>query len=122
MQNVSFLYEADYKDESEKVKGMLENVKRYRPNFDEKYAEHLIRRFKLPLDKAVYQLSKGMQSALNVTIGLASRSSIAISDEVYLGMDALLEKFFIKNYLRIKQEPPHFYFINTSCFRNGLFI
>ncbi|MFT8321834.1 MAG: ABC transporter ATP-binding protein [Bacillus sp. (in: firmicutes)] len=95
MQHVAFVYETDYSDETEKVKGMLEAAERYRPNFDRVYADKLVKLFNLPLDKQVKQLSKGMQSALNVTIGLASRSLITIFDEAYNGMDApTREKFY----------------------------
>ncbi|KAA0944281.1 ABC transporter ATP-binding protein [Sporosarcina sp. ANT_H38] len=113
MQNVSFHYEADYKDETEKVKDMLENVKRYRPNFDEKYAENLIKQFKLPLNKPFNQLSRGMQSALNVTIGLASRSSITIFDEVYLGMDAPTRQIFYKELLENQARNPRTFILST---------
>ncbi|SDZ61620.1 ABC-2 type transport system ATP-binding protein [Evansella caseinilytica] len=95
MSQVCLVYETDYSEETEKVKGMLDAAERYRENFDRKYAEELVEEFKLPLDKKVREFSKGMQSALNVTIGLASRSPITIFDEAYLGMDApTREKFY----------------------------
>src|SRR5699024_2847786 len=39
MQQVVFLYNKDYKDESENIKSILLDVQRYRPNFDLHYAE-----------------------------------------------------------------------------------
>src|SRR5690606_13902292 len=59
MQNVSFIYQMDYSDETEKVNSMLKFVERYRPHFDRDYALHLAMRFNLPSDKAVNKLSKG---------------------------------------------------------------
>src|SRR5690625_2018926 len=88
MQNVSFLYDKDYKDESDNIIQMLQHIQQYRPHFDMEYAEYLIDRFKLDRKKPIKQYSKGMQSSLNVIIGLASRSPLTILDEVYLGMDA----------------------------------
>ncbi|CAM4287593.1 ABC transporter [Bacillus manliponensis] len=110
---VSFIYNADYTDETEKVKGLLEVAERYRPNFDAIFAEKLVKRFKLPLDKPVYKLSKGMQSALNVTIGLASRSPITIFDEAYIGMDAPTREIFYQELLEDHEKHPRTIILST---------
>jgi ABC-2 type transport system ATP-binding protein len=60
----------------------------FRPYWDEKYAEHLVEKFGLPTKKRVSTLSRGMKSALSITLGLASRAPLTIFDESYLGMDA----------------------------------
>lgn len=78
MQQVAFIYETDYADEYSTLPGMLEDVALTRPFYDADYAAHLIKRFKLPLDKPIYELSRGMQAALNVTLGLASRCPITL--------------------------------------------
>ncbi|WP_147532846.1 ATP-binding cassette domain-containing protein [Bacillus marasmi] len=113
MQIVSFIYEKDYKEETEKVKGMLEVSERYRPNYDAEYAHHLIQRFKLPLDKPVAELSKGMKSALDVTIGLASRSPITIFDEAYIGMDAPTREIFYQELLEDQGNHPRTIIMST---------
>ncbi|WP_217896391.1 ABC transporter ATP-binding protein [Oceanobacillus rekensis] len=113
MQSVAFIYEKDYSDETEKVKGMLEVIERYRPNFDKEYANYLIKRFKLPLDKPVHKLSKGMQSALNVTLGLAGRTPITIFDEAYLGMDAPTREIFYKELLDDQAKHPRTMILST---------
>lgn len=97
MREVSFIYDVDYKEETDKVKAVIESVARYRPHFDTAYALELARKFNLPLDKQLKQLSKGMQSAFNVCIGLASRSPVTILDEAYLGMDAPSREIFTGN-------------------------
>lgn len=113
MQQVAFVYNKDYKEESDKVEKILEGIARYRPNFNAAYAKHLIDRFKLPLDKQVKQFSKGMQSALNVTIGLASRTSITIFDEVYLGMDAPTREVFYQELLNDQAHHPRIMIVST---------
>lgn len=113
MQQVAFIYNKDYKDESDNVRKILEGVERYRPHFDAAYAKHLIARFKLPLDKQVKQLSKGMQSALNVTIGLASRAPITIFDEAYLGMDAPTREIFYQELLNDQAKHPRIMIVST---------
>lgn len=113
MQQVAFMYNKDYKDESENVKAMLQDIQRYRPNFDMDYAEYLIEQFKLDKKKSIKKFSKGMQSALNVTIGLASRTPITIFDEVYLGMDAPSRDIFYKELLKDQQNHPRIIILST---------
>ena len=113
MSEVNFVYETDYSVETEKVKGMIESVERYRPHFDRQYAMELVKLFNLPLDKYVSKLSKGMQSALNVTLGLASRSKITIFDEAYNGMDAPTREKFYKEVLADYERFPRTIILST---------
>lgn len=113
MQNVSFIYQMDYSDETEKVNSMLKFVERYRPHFDRDYALHLAKRFNLPLDKAVNKLSKGMQSAFNATIGLASRAPLTIFDEAYLGMDAPTRDILYQELLEDQGRYPRTVIVST---------
>lgn len=113
MLQVAFIYEKDYKDEYETIPGMLEFAERYRPNYDKEYADRLLKRFKLPLDKPVYKLSKGMQSAMNVVIGLASRTPVTIFDEAYLGMDAPAREIFYQEILADQAEYPRTFILST---------
>ncbi|MDG5473319.1 ABC transporter ATP-binding protein [Jeotgalibacillus sp. ET6] len=99
MQHVTFVYEKDYQEETEKVKAYLEAVEAYKPFYDAQYALELIRAFRIPLNKPVNELSKGMLSALNVTIGLASRSPVTLFDEAYSGMDAPTREIFYQKVL-----------------------
>lgn len=113
MQHASFIYDKDYKDEWNKVSVMLKFAERYRPNFDMDYARQLVDRFKLPLNKPVNKLSKGMQSAMNVTIGLASRTPVIIFDEAYLGMDAPNREIFYKELLEEQSRQPRTMILST---------
>lgn len=99
MQNVTFVYEKDYQEETEKVKTYLKAVEAYKPFYDAEYAMDLIEAFRIPLNKPVNKLSKGMLSALNVTIGLASRSPVTLFDEAYSGMDAPTREIFYQKVL-----------------------
>ncbi|KHF41696.1 ATP-binding cassette domain-containing protein [Halalkalibacter okhensis] len=113
MPHINFIYEIDYSDEYEPVKSFFEFQERYRPNFDREYAEKLAARFKLPLDKPIKKLSSGMQSALNVTLGLASRSQITIFDEAYRGMDAPTRELFYKEVLDEQARNPRIMVLST---------
>lgn len=113
MQNVSFLYDKDYKDESDNIIQMLQHIQQYRPHFDMGYAEYLTDRFKLDRKKPIKEYSKGMQSSLNVIIGLASRSPLTILDEVYLGMDAPAREIFYKEILEEQERHPRMFILST---------
>ncbi|OME92983.1 MULTISPECIES: ATP-binding cassette domain-containing protein [Paenibacillus] len=113
MKEVSFIYDIDYKDDSDKVKAAIESIARHRPHFDTGYALELARKFNLPLDKQLKQLSKGMQSAFNVCIGLASRSPVTILDEVYLGMDAPAREIFYRELLEDQERHPRTFILST---------
>ncbi|MFV8830091.1 ATP-binding cassette domain-containing protein [Alkalihalobacterium sp. APHAB7] len=113
MPHVGFVYEADYNDEDEAVKGYFDFAERYRPHFDRSYAEELATRFKLPLDKPINKLSKGKQSALNAILGLASRTQVTIFDEVYLAMDAPTRELFYKEVIEEQALHPRTMILST---------
>jgi ABC-2 type transport system ATP-binding protein len=77
-----------------KVDVALDLVGALRPAWDRAYADHLVERFQLPRRKKVDALSRGMRSALAVTVGLASRASLTMFDEPHLGMDAAARYVF----------------------------
>lgn len=113
MQQVAFLYNKDFKDESDHALEMLESVQRYRPHFDNEYAQYLLDRFHIDRKKPMKQFSKGMQSALQVVIGLASQAPITILDEVYLGMDAPSREIFYKELLEAQARHPRMMILST---------
>ncbi|MED1601945.1 ABC transporter ATP-binding protein [Alkalihalophilus marmarensis] len=113
MPHVNFIFEADYKEEYDTPLDYFEFHKRYRPAFDMTYAKELAAKFKLPLDKAIYKLSDGKQSALNVILGLASRSKITIFDEAYRGMDAPTRELFYKEVLNEQERHPRIMILST---------
>lgn len=113
MPHVGFVYETDYSDEDEAVKGYFDFAERYRPFFDRAYAEELAERFKVPLDKAIAYLSSGQQSAFNAILGLASRTPVTILDEVYLAMDAPTRDLFYKEVIEEQARHPRTMILST---------
>ncbi|WYP27383.1 ABC transporter ATP-binding protein [Alkalihalobacillus sp. FSL W8-0930] len=113
MEQISFIKEESFEYEYDKVKKWLNDRKDFRPNFDEDYANHLMKRFKIPMNQKVYNLSRGMKSALTVTLGLASRCPITIFDEAYLGMDAPAREIFYEEVLRDYMEHPRMIILST---------
>ncbi|MHA6252649.1 ATP-binding cassette domain-containing protein [Oceanobacillus sp. CAU 1775] len=113
MQQVTFLYNKDMTGETDSPAAAIEDLHRYRPNFDLEYAKELLKKFKLENEKALYKLSTGKQSAFNVVVGLASRSPITIFDEVYLGMDAPARDLFYKELLKEQERHPRIIILST---------
>jgi len=113
MQQVTLMYNKDYTGETDHPLAIVKDINRYRPHFDLKYAEKLLKKFKLEDKKALPKLSTGKQSAFNVVIGLASRSPITIFDEVYLGMDAPSRDLFYKELLKDQEKHPRTIILST---------
>ncbi|MBR2569341.1 MAG: ABC transporter ATP-binding protein, partial [Paenibacillus sp.] len=62
------------------------------PSFDRLYFEDIIGRFKLPLNKSVRSLSKGMKMLFSTALGLATRARVILLDEPTNGVDAVAKK------------------------------
>lgn len=113
MEEVIFIYPSDYAEDTDTVSDKLDMVRSFKPNYDEEYANKLIKKFNLPKDKPINELSKGMQSAVNVTIGLSSRSPITIFDEAYLSMDAPSRELFYDEVLEDQTKYPRLFILST---------
>lgn len=77
-----------------KVKNVLTISSLFYPNWDAGLASELIEEFSLNPDAKVKTLSKGMESALGVIVGLASKAQITMFDEPYIGLDAAARNRF----------------------------
>jgi ABC-2 type transport system ATP-binding protein len=64
------------------------------PNWDKALAKHLIQALDIPLNRRVRRMSRGQNSAVGVTIGLAARADVTFFDEPYLGLDAMARQVF----------------------------
>jgi ABC-2 type transport system ATP-binding protein len=86
--DICFIRDRIDSQDEDKVSAVLKFAASLRPNWDAAYADKLVRLFNLPLKKKVSALSRGMKSALGITLGLATRAPLTIFDESYLGLDA----------------------------------
>lgn len=64
------------------------------PRWDEEYAMRLVKRFELPERKLLKGFSRGMQTSLLLSVGLASGAPLTIFDEPSLGLDAVMRERF----------------------------
>jgi ABC-2 type transport system ATP-binding protein len=92
---VAFIADRDESNNSFTVRETLRLAATFRPNWDEGYAQKLVKRFDLPLKKAMSDISRGQRAGVRAVVGLAARCELTIYDEAYLGMDAALRKMFV---------------------------
>lgn len=83
------------------------------PNWDQRYCDELIELFELNPRKKYKQLSRGMESALGLVIGLASRAELTIFDEPSLGLDAVIRERFYDAVIDDIAEHPRTVIIST---------
>lgn len=79
-----------------KVKDYLKLGKAFYKNWDQEYADELIKLFNLNVKKRVSKLSKGMLSAVTIILALASKAEITILDEPVAGLDVVAREQFYK--------------------------
>ncbi|WP_330949679.1 ABC transporter ATP-binding protein [Virgibacillus sp. MG-45] len=77
-----------------KLKQVLRIYAAFYPTWDNDLAFQLMEEYQLDANKKVKSLSKGMESALGIIVGLASKAPITIFDEPYIGLDAAARKKF----------------------------
>ena len=75
-------------------------------NWDEDFAQRLIKDFRLPEKTAIKKMSRGQKSAVGVIIGLASRAPLTVFDEPYMGLDAVARQLFYDRLLQDYSENP----------------
>lgn len=57
------------------------------PNWDQAFAEEMIRAFHVDTSKRLRTMSRGQRSTVSIVIGLAAQCPITLLDELYLGLD-----------------------------------
>ncbi len=96
-----------------KVKHVLNIYSFFYPNWDKELALELIKQYKLPMNARVKTLSKGMESALGIIVGLSSKAQITIFDEPYIGLDAAARKRFYNVLLEEYEKEPRMIIFST---------
>lgn len=94
LKKMCFIRESENFKPTLRVKDVLTLASLTFPRWDQAFAEELLQVFRLDPSKKVKALSKGMGSALGVTVGMASRAAVTIFDEPYIGMDVVHRQQF----------------------------
>jgi ABC-2 type transport system ATP-binding protein len=103
----------DTGEASDRVRDALDISKYLRPLWDADYAQALLDRFQISRKARLGELSRGQQSALGITIGLASRAPVTLFDESHLGMDAPSRQAFQDELLSDFMDHPRTVVIST---------
>src|SRR5690625_4721155 len=93
-ESICLIKEGDNFKDDLKIKHVLKIYSYFYPTWDQALADELIDIYQLNKQSKVKTLSKGMESALGIIVGLASKAPITIFDEPYIGLDAAARKQF----------------------------
>ncbi|WP_186576768.1 ABC transporter ATP-binding protein [Aquibacillus kalidii] len=87
-ESICLIKESDNFKKDLKIKNVLKIASIFYPTWDQELALELVEEFNLDLNSKVKTLSKGMESALGIIVGLSSKAPITMFDEPYIGLDA----------------------------------
>src|SRR5690625_3129791 len=93
-ESICLIKEGDNFKKDLKIKNILKIYSYFYPHWDHALADQLIKDYNLKKNATIKSLSKGMESALGIIVGLASKAPITIFDEPYIGLDAAARKKF----------------------------
>ena len=108
-----FIGESQRYPDAFKIKHALKAAQLLYPNWDDAFADRLMRDFGLAENRTIKKLSRGMLSAVGVIIGLASRAPLTFFDEPYLGLDAVARQLFYDRLLADYAEHPRTVLLST---------
>lgn len=92
--NICFVREEQRYPEDALAKHAFKAASEAFENWDEDFAQQLIREFRVPPKTTIKKMSRGQKSAVGVIIGLASRAPVTVFDEPYMGLDAVARQLF----------------------------
>jgi len=113
LQRVCFVKESQRYPDNFRVRDALSAAATLFPGWDEDLAQSLVADFDLPPRRLVKKLSRGMVSAVGITIGLASRAPLTLFDEPYLGLDAVARQLFYDRLIADYAENPRTIVLST---------
>ena len=113
LEQISFIGESQAYPDHYQVRHVMAAAALLFPRWDAAYAGSLLDDFALPHRRRVAKLSRGMRSALGITVGLASRAPLTIFDEPYLGLDAVARQIFYDRLLADYAENPRTILLST---------
>src|SRR5690625_1167794 len=79
-ESICLIKEGDNFKKDLRIKNVLKIYAYFYPNWDKNLAEELLQTYNLNKNATIKSLSKGMESALGIIVGLASKAQITIFD------------------------------------------
>ncbi|PAF17054.1 ABC transporter ATP-binding protein [Terribacillus saccharophilus] len=112
-ENICLIKEADNFKKDLTVHQVLKISSLLYSNWDKELAADLLEGFDLDKRRRVKNLSKGMESALGIIVGLASKATVTMLDEPYIGLDAASRAYFYEVLLEEFQRNPRIIILST---------
>ncbi|PAF21099.1 ABC transporter ATP-binding protein [Terribacillus saccharophilus] len=112
-ENICFIKEADNFKKDLTVHQVLKISSLLYSNWDKELVADLLEGFDLDKRRRVKSLSKGMESALGIIVGLASKAPVTMLDEPYIGLDAASRAYFYEVLLEEFQRNPRIIILST---------
>ncbi|MDR1118250.1 MAG: ABC transporter ATP-binding protein [Bifidobacteriaceae bacterium] len=94
LEHMCFIREGQGYPNDARPKDAFKVARMFYPRWDQGLADHMIAALDIPMGNRIKRLSRGQNSAVGVTIGLAARADITFFDEPYLGLDAMARHVF----------------------------
>ncbi|MBB3087064.1 ATP-binding cassette domain-containing protein [Geodermatophilus sabuli] len=113
LSRICFIKEGQRYPDHFRVRDALDSAALLFPGWDADLAAALVADFDLPARRPVKKLSRGMNSAVGIVIGLASRAPLTLFDEPYLGLDAVARQLFYDRLLADYAENPRTIVLST---------
>ena len=99
MQDVCFIADVATLPKWMKVSEVLDFVDQVHPRFNREKALDFLSRTKVPLDRRVKKLSKGMTVQVHLAVVMAIEAKLLVLDEPTLGLDIIFRKDFYRTLL-----------------------
>ena len=96
-----------------RIKDYMKVASIYLPNWDQAYAEELLKIFELDKKKRMNKLSKGMLSMVTIVVALASKAEFTFMDEPVAGVDVVMRDQFYRILLEEFAESGRTFVIST---------
>lgn len=113
LEQICFIKESQAYVRNARISDVLDFASLVFPRWDQRFARELLHAFRLPTERKIKQLSRGMLSAVGIVLGLASRAPLTIFDEPYLGLDAASRTLFYDLLLADYSEHPRTIVLST---------
>lgn len=113
LENICYIQENHPFGHNWKIDDLLKYGRYFHPYWDQQFAEHLVQVFELPKNKKITKYSKGMKTAVQIILGLASNAKITVLDEPTNGLDAVKRKQFYDALMESYEENPRLILLST---------
>lgn len=101
---IGYVSENQILPESMTVEAFIAWCRPMYPTWDEAFCSELLRRFELPLDRRLKNLSRGMKMKAALLVSIAYRPKLLVLDEPFSGLDPLMRDEFIRGVLELSEQ------------------